>query len=146
MKEPKTFSHCRFCPSKKLQVAGEIIVLVHCASWESFVNSTHHEANEPWFGASVCPQPSQPNPPNSAALVLNFCSYTISGPSTARPLPDWLARRRKRSEKYDPETLNNFELLQEFEFEEGLSYSSAQSSAWHGETLTPSKQRAIAFV
>ncbi|KAK4453857.1 ribosome biogenesis protein ENP2 [Podospora aff. communis PSN243] len=44
--------------------------------------------------------------------------YTVSGPSTARPLPDWLARRRKRSEKYDPETLNNFELLQEFEFEE----------------------------
>lgn len=45
--------------------------------------------------------------------------YTVSGPSTARPLPDWLARRRKRSAKYDPENLNNFELLQEFEFEEG---------------------------
>ncbi|KAM7207485.1 ribosome biogenesis protein ENP2 [Naviculisporaceae sp. PSN 640] len=44
--------------------------------------------------------------------------YTIAGPSTARPLPDWLARRRKRSAKYDPENLNNFELLQEFEFEE----------------------------
>ncbi|KAL2018263.1 hypothetical protein VTK56DRAFT_1017 [Thermocarpiscus australiensis] len=44
--------------------------------------------------------------------------YTVAGPSTARPLPDWLARRRKRSSKYDPENLNNFELLQEFEFEE----------------------------
>ncbi|KAK4219945.1 ribosome biogenesis protein ENP2 [Rhypophila decipiens] len=44
--------------------------------------------------------------------------YTIAGPSTARPLPDWLLRRRKRSAKYDPENLNNFELLQEFEFEE----------------------------
>jgi ribosome biogenesis protein ENP2 len=33
-------------------------------------------------------------------------------------LPDWLARRRKRSSKYDAENLNNFELLQEFEFEE----------------------------
>ncbi|KAK4150876.1 WD40-repeat-containing domain protein [Chaetomidium leptoderma] len=45
--------------------------------------------------------------------------YTVAGPSTARPLPDWLARRRKRSSKYDAENLNNFELLQEFEFEEG---------------------------
>ncbi|KAL2146742.1 hypothetical protein VTI28DRAFT_2577 [Corynascus sepedonium] len=44
--------------------------------------------------------------------------YTVAGPSTARPLPDWLARRRKRSSKYDAENLNNFELLQEFEFEE----------------------------
>ncbi|KAL2174507.1 WD40-repeat-containing domain protein [Thermothelomyces heterothallicus CBS 202.75] len=41
--------------------------------------------------------------------------YTVAGPSTARPLPDWLARRRKRSSKYDPENLNNFELLQEFD-------------------------------
>jgi len=47
--------------------------------------------------------------------------YTVAGPSTARPLPDWLARRRKRSSKYDAENLNNFELLQEFEFEEGMS-------------------------
>src|SRR4051794_34622375 len=52
-------------------------------------------------------------------LCADFCRYTVSGPSTARPLPDWLTRRRKRSEKYDPENLNNFELLQEFEFEEG---------------------------
>jgi len=52
-------------------------------------------------------------------IHVNIASYTVSGPSTARPLPDWLARRRKRSAKYDTENLNNFELLQEFEFEEG---------------------------
>ncbi|KAK3350138.1 WD40-repeat-containing domain protein [Lasiosphaeria hispida] len=44
--------------------------------------------------------------------------YTVSGPSTARPLPDWLTRRRNRSAKHDPGAVNNFELLQEFEFEE----------------------------
>lgn len=44
--------------------------------------------------------------------------YTISGASTARPLPDWLARQRKRSLKNDPEYTNRVELLQDFEFEE----------------------------
>ncbi|KEY64002.1 hypothetical protein S7711_07998 [Stachybotrys chartarum IBT 7711] len=44
--------------------------------------------------------------------------YTISGASTARPLPDWLARRRKRSLKADVEYQNRVELLQDFEFEE----------------------------
>lgn len=44
--------------------------------------------------------------------------YTISGSSTARPLPEWLARRRKRSLKNDPEYANRVELLQDFEFEE----------------------------
>lgn len=44
--------------------------------------------------------------------------YTISGSSTARPLPEWLARRRKRSLKNDPEFANRVELLQDFEFEE----------------------------
>jgi ribosome biogenesis protein ENP2 len=44
--------------------------------------------------------------------------YTISGASTARPLPDWLARKRKRSLKNDPEYANRVELLQDFEFEE----------------------------
>ncbi|KAM5346688.1 hypothetical protein ACJ41O_009693 [Fusarium nematophilum] len=44
--------------------------------------------------------------------------YTISGASTARPLPDWLARRRKRSLKGDAEYQNRVELLQDFEFEE----------------------------
>lgn len=44
--------------------------------------------------------------------------YTVSGASTARPLPDWLARRRKRSLKNDAEYQSRVELLQDFEFEE----------------------------
>lgn len=47
--------------------------------------------------------------------------YTISGASTARPLPEWLARKRKRSLKQDPEYANRIELLQDFEFEEASS-------------------------
>ena len=47
--------------------------------------------------------------------------YTIAGSSTARPLPDWLARKRKRSLKNDPEYANRIELLQDFEFEEASS-------------------------
>ncbi|PVI02870.1 WD40 repeat-like protein [Periconia macrospinosa] len=43
--------------------------------------------------------------------------YTISG-AEARPLPDWLIRKRKRSLKQDPEFANRVELLQDFEFEE----------------------------
>ncbi|KAI4183527.1 MAG: hypothetical protein LQ348_004673 [Seirophora lacunosa] len=44
--------------------------------------------------------------------------YTIAGSSTARPLPEWLARKRKRSLKNDAEYANRVELLQDFEFEE----------------------------
>ncbi|KAF2239762.1 WD40 repeat-like protein [Viridothelium virens] len=44
--------------------------------------------------------------------------YTVSGASTARPLPEWLIRKRKRSLKQDPEFANRIELLQDFEFEE----------------------------
>ena len=44
--------------------------------------------------------------------------YTISGASSARPLPEWLAQKRKRSLKNDPEYANRIELLQDFEFEE----------------------------
>lgn len=44
--------------------------------------------------------------------------YTIAGASTARPLPEWLARKRRRSLKKDPEYANRVELLQDFEFEE----------------------------
>ncbi|KAF2760446.1 WD repeat protein [Pseudovirgaria hyperparasitica] len=44
--------------------------------------------------------------------------YTIAGSSTARPLPEWLIRKRKRSLKQDPEFANRIELLQDFEFEE----------------------------
>ncbi|KAI9807571.1 MAG: Small ribosomal subunit biogenesis [Sarcosagium campestre] len=47
--------------------------------------------------------------------------YTIAGSSTARPLPEWLARKRKRSLKNDPEYTNRVELLQDFEFEEASS-------------------------
>ncbi|KAF2227393.1 WD40-repeat-containing domain protein [Elsinoe ampelina] len=47
--------------------------------------------------------------------------YTIAGSSTARPLPEWLARKRKRSLKKDPEYANRVELLQDFEFEEASS-------------------------
>lgn len=47
--------------------------------------------------------------------------YTIAGSSTARPLPEWLARKRKRSLKKDPEYANRIELLQDFEFEEASS-------------------------
>ncbi|POS86308.1 putative isomerase YbhE [Erysiphe pulchra] len=44
--------------------------------------------------------------------------YTVAGACTARPLPDWLARKRKRSLKNDPEYANRVELLQDFEFDE----------------------------
>lgn len=47
--------------------------------------------------------------------------YTIAGASTARPLPEWLARKRKRSLKNDLEYANRVELLQDFEFEEASS-------------------------
>ncbi|GAM89784.1 hypothetical protein ANO11243_078230 [Dothideomycetidae sp. 11243] len=47
--------------------------------------------------------------------------YTIAGASTARPLPEWLARKRKRSLKKDAEFANRIELLQDFEFEEASS-------------------------
>lgn len=44
--------------------------------------------------------------------------YTISGSNTSRPLPEWIARKRKRSLKQDPEYANRIELIQDFEFEE----------------------------
>ncbi|KAL9127550.1 MAG: hypothetical protein Q9217_003592 [Psora testacea] len=44
--------------------------------------------------------------------------YTISGSSTTRALPEWLARKRKRSLKNDPEYASRIELLQDFEFDE----------------------------
>ncbi|KAL1888173.1 Small ribosomal subunit biogenesis [Ceratocystis pirilliformis] len=42
--------------------------------------------------------------------------YTISGEDTARPLPDWLSRKRKRQLRQDSE--EGIELLQDFGFEE----------------------------
>lgn len=60
--------------------------------------------------------------PESTSMKLSNPSevpvYTISGSDSARPLPEWLARRRKRSLKNDPEYANRVELLQDFEFEE----------------------------
>lgn len=44
--------------------------------------------------------------------------YAVAGSSTGRPLPDWLARQRKRSLKNDHEYSNRVELLQDFEFGE----------------------------
>ncbi|KIH88207.1 ribosome biogenesis protein ENP2 [Sporothrix brasiliensis 5110] len=41
--------------------------------------------------------------------------YTVSGPSL-RSLPDWLAQKKKRGLKHDPEFANRVELLQDFEF------------------------------
>ncbi|KAF9729462.1 hypothetical protein PMIN06_009373 [Paraphaeosphaeria minitans] len=43
--------------------------------------------------------------------------YTIAG-AEARPLPDWLVRRRKRSLKQDAAFAQRVELLQDFEFQE----------------------------
>ncbi|KAF1976922.1 nucleolar protein 10 [Bimuria novae-zelandiae CBS 107.79] len=43
--------------------------------------------------------------------------YTISG-AEARPLPDWLVRKRKRSLKQDAAFASRVELLQDFGFEE----------------------------
>lgn len=48
----------------------------------------------------------------------NIPVYTIAGEGTSRPLPEWLARKRKRSLKKDAEYANRVELLQDFEFEE----------------------------
>lgn len=44
--------------------------------------------------------------------------YTIAGSDSARPLPEWLARQRKRSLKNDAEYSNRVELLQDFGFDE----------------------------
>jgi hypothetical protein len=50
-------------------------------------------------------------------------------------------RRRKRSAKYDPENLNNFELIQEFEFEEGKLHQIPSDSASIFLTLSPDSQQ-----
>ena len=44
--------------------------------------------------------------------------YTVAGSSTARALPEWLARQKKRALKNDNEYQNRVEVLQDFEFEE----------------------------
>lgn len=44
--------------------------------------------------------------------------YQVSGTNVARSLPDWIAKRRKRSLKNDLEYQNRVELIQDFEFSE----------------------------
>lgn len=71
----------------------------------------------------VCCESHPPGPDSGRGNMklsnqLEVPVYTISGSNTARPLPEWLARRRKRSLKNDPEYANRVELLQDFEFEE----------------------------
>ncbi|KAF1823693.1 uncharacterized protein K489DRAFT_318514 [Dissoconium aciculare CBS 342.82] len=57
--------------------------------------------------------------------------YTIAGASTARPLPEWLAKKRKRSLKKDSEYANRIELLQDFEFEEASACTRvSQDGEW----------------
>ena len=75
--------------------------------------------------------------------------YTISGSSTARPLPEWLARKRKRSLKNDPDYASRIELLQDFEFEEAsqcirISEDGewAMSTGLYDAATTPSRRSA----
>lgn len=56
--------------------------------------------------------------PVSSSLHTIVNTLLISWIQTARPLPEWLARKRKRSLKADSEYANRIELLQDFEFEE----------------------------
>jgi ribosome biogenesis protein ENP2 len=69
-----------------------------------------------------CDSATFSSPEPSTRVNMNVSShtgvpvYTISGASTARELPDWLVRKRKRSLKNDPEYANRVELLQDFEF------------------------------
>ncbi|CCD24692.1 ribosome biosynthesis protein ENP2 NDAI_0D03780 [Naumovozyma dairenensis CBS 421] len=44
--------------------------------------------------------------------------YQVSGTNSARSLPDWIAKKRKRSLKNDLEYQNRVELIQDFEFSE----------------------------
>ena len=44
--------------------------------------------------------------------------YQVSGTNVSRSLPDWIAKKRKRSLKNDLEYQNRVELIQDFEFSE----------------------------
>lgn len=44
--------------------------------------------------------------------------YQVSGANVSRSLPDWIAKKRKRSLKNDLDYQNRVELIQDFEFEE----------------------------
>lgn len=51
----------------------------------------------------------------------NVAVYQVSGTNTSRSLPDWIARRRKRSLKNDVDYANRVELIQEFGFDEAAN-------------------------
>ena len=44
--------------------------------------------------------------------------YQVSGTNVSRSLPDWIAKKRRKSLKNDPEFQNRIELVQDFEFSE----------------------------
>ncbi|KAG7662930.1 ENP2 [[Candida] subhashii] len=48
----------------------------------------------------------------------NVSVYQVSGTNVSRSLPDWIAKKRKRSLKHDLEYQNRIELIQDFEFSE----------------------------
>lgn len=48
----------------------------------------------------------------------NVSVYQVSGTNVSRSLPDWIAKKRKRSLKNDVEYQNRIELIQDFEFSE----------------------------
>ncbi|KAL1918913.1 uncharacterized protein VTP21DRAFT_2294 [Calcarisporiella thermophila] len=48
----------------------------------------------------------------------NVKVYTVSGGEGSRSIPDWLARKKRRALKDDPEWRSRIELIQEFEFPE----------------------------
>ena len=65
------------------------------------------------------PPPRKPKKMSLKVTQQNGISvYTVSGSNTSRSLPDWLARKRKRSLKNDEAWQNRIELIQDFEFEE----------------------------
>lgn len=48
----------------------------------------------------------------------NVPVYQVSGTNVLRSLPDWVARKRRKSLKNDPEYANRIELIQDFQFDE----------------------------
>lgn len=48
----------------------------------------------------------------------NISVYQVSGTNFSRSLPDWVAKKRKKSLKNDPEFQHRIELIQDFEFSE----------------------------
>jgi ribosome biogenesis protein ENP2 len=78
------------------------------------VTLEHARSDDYWRSHIHSPLKAQMKLSNSSVVPV----YTVSGSSTARPLPEWLSQQRKRSLKKDPEYANRVELLQDFEFEE----------------------------